>query len=130
MLNCLKYYLDMIEHNNLAKETSFNIIFVFLICNFQGRVIKIPKLISDYFYLVVNYCAFLFLYQNINCTFNCQECVGKRNILTTQYPLQDTVVDFWTMVYDTDSTVVVVLELLNEVCQPIVGLLYRTKSSF
>jgi len=34
----------------------------------------------------------------------------------TQYPLHDTVVDFWTMVYDTDSTVVVVLELLNEVC--------------
>jgi hypothetical protein len=29
---------------------------------------------------------------------------------------QKTVVDFWTMVYDTDSTVVVVLELLNEVC--------------
>ena len=42
------------------------------------------------------------------------ECVGKRNILVTQYPLQKTVVDFWTMVYDTDSTVVVVLELLNE----------------
>jgi protein tyrosine phosphatase len=47
-------------------------------------------------------------------TFNCQECVGKRNILVTQYPLQETVVDFWTMVYDADSTVVVVLELINE----------------
>jgi protein tyrosine phosphatase len=52
----------------------------------------------------------------MNCTFNYQECAGKRNILVTQYPLQETVVDFWTMVYDTDSTVVVVLELLNEVC--------------
>jgi protein tyrosine phosphatase len=52
----------------------------------------------------------------MNCTFNYQECAGKKNILVTQYPLQETVVDFWTMVYDTDSTVVVVLELLNEVC--------------
>ena len=100
----------------LRQKLAFNIIFVFLICNFQGRVIQIPKLISDYFYLAVNYCAFLFLYQHINCTFNCQECVGKRNILVTQYPLQDTVVDFWTMVYDTDSTVVVMLKSVDEVC--------------
>ena len=52
----------------------------------------------------------------MNCAFNYQECAGKKNILVTQYPLQETVLDFWTMVYDTDSTVVVVLELLNEVC--------------
>ncbi len=58
----------------------------------------------------------LCFYEPMHYTFNCQECVGKRNILVTQYPLQETVVDFWTMVYDTDSTVVVVLELLNEVC--------------
>ena len=42
------------------------------------------------------------------------ECVGKRNIIVTQYPLHNTVVDFWTMVYDTNSTVVVVLELLDK----------------
>jgi len=58
----------------------------------------------------------LFLYQSINGTFNWQECVGKRNIIVTQYPLHNTVVDFWTMVYDTNSTVVVVLELLYKVC--------------
>ena len=36
--------------------------------------------------------------------------------LATQYPLQDTVVDFWSLVYDTDSTVVVMLEYVDEVC--------------
>jgi protein tyrosine phosphatase len=31
-------------------------------------------------------------------------------------PLQDTVVDFWSMVYDTDSTVVAMLKSVDEVC--------------
>ena len=48
-----------------------------------------------------------FLVQPINGTFNYQECVGKRNILVIQYPLHETVVEFWIIVYDTDSTVVV-----------------------
>ena len=35
--------------------------------------------------------------------------------LVTQYPLKDTVVDFWTMVYDHECSVVVILESVNEV---------------
>jgi hypothetical protein len=72
------------------------------------------KLFCNYLYLHVN-CSSYFVFVSTY-TFNCQECIGKKNILVTQYPRQETVVDFWTMVYDTDSTVVVVLELRNEVC--------------
>ena len=80
-----------------------------------------PILVSSHSSVIIYACMLivvlaLCLYQPMHCIFNCQEGVGKRNILVTQYPLQETVVDFWTMVYDTDSTVVVVLELLNEVC--------------
>jgi hypothetical protein len=45
--------------------------------------------------------------QPINGTFNYQQCVGKRNILVIQYLLHEIVVEFWIIVYDTDSTVVV-----------------------
>ncbi|XP_063446685.1 uncharacterized protein LOC134726180 [Mytilus trossulus] len=36
------------------------------------------------------------------------------NFLVTQCPLKETVVDFWTMVYDHDSSIVVLLDTLNE----------------
>lgn len=38
-----------------------------------------------------------------------------KKFLVTQYPLKDTVVDFWTMVYDHECSVVVILESVNEV---------------
>ncbi|OPL20981.1 receptor-type kappa tyrosine-protein phosphatase, partial [Mytilus galloprovincialis] len=36
------------------------------------------------------------------------------SFLVTQCPLKETVVDFWTMVYDHDSSIVVLLDTLNE----------------
>lgn len=36
-------------------------------------------------------------------------------VLVTQCPLDKTVVDFWTMVYDHDSNIVVLLDQLNKV---------------
>ncbi|CAC5418228.1 PTPRT [Mytilus coruscus] len=38
----------------------------------------------------------------------------KSKFLVTQCPLQETVVDFWTMVYDHDSKIVVLLDQLNK----------------
>ncbi|VDI43613.1 Hypothetical predicted protein, partial [Mytilus galloprovincialis] len=40
-------------------------------------------------------------------------CVEKSKLLVTQCPLEKTVVDFWTMVYDHQSNIVVLLDQLN-----------------
>lgn len=44
-----------------------------------------------------------------------QSFVHRQNIFVTQCPLQTTVVDFWTLIYDTDSSTVVILEAMNNV---------------
>jgi protein tyrosine phosphatase len=39
----------------------------------------------------------------------------NRNYIVTQYPLPDTIGDFWSLIYDNDSDSVVVMESSNKV---------------
>jgi protein tyrosine phosphatase len=39
----------------------------------------------------------------------------NRNYIVTQYPLPDTIGDFWSLIYDNDSDSVVVMEPSNKV---------------
>lgn len=44
-----------------------------------------------------------------------QSFIPQRNIIVTQFPLKSTVVDFWTLIYDTECSTVVILEALDDV---------------
>jgi protein tyrosine phosphatase len=39
----------------------------------------------------------------------------NRSYIVTQYPLPDTIGDFWSLIYDSDSDSVVVMESSNKV---------------
>jgi hypothetical protein len=67
-------------------------------------LVGLPILVSSHSSVIIYACMLIVVlalcfYQPMHYTFNCQECVGKRNILVTQYPLQETVVFTTSMIH-------------------------------
>ncbi|XP_052070844.1 receptor-type tyrosine-protein phosphatase gamma-like [Mytilus californianus] len=90
-------YVNIFEYVKIMRRDRLNMIQTFVNDNYRPCLMSVGKHKNDYINAVI-----------------IPGYSSHGRFLVTQCPLKETVVDFWTMVYDHDSSIVVLLDSPNE----------------